>query len=55
MRKRDSKRRWKARVRLGRFIPAWVLMCHKLPFNFRLVSLHGEYLMADMEGTNNAQ
>lgn len=30
MRKRDSKRRWKARLKLGKQIPIWVKIVHRL-------------------------
>lgn len=30
MRKLDSKRRWKARLKLGKQIPIWVMMEHRI-------------------------
>jgi hypothetical protein len=45
MRKRDSKRRWKARLRLGKQIPIWVMMKYRVypPPNEKLKEIYNIY------------
>lgn len=49
MRKRDSKRRWKARCRIGRMIPLTAIVNHRLDrwFVFTSVMLNMEVYFAE--------
>jgi hypothetical protein len=46
--KRASKRRWKARCRIGRMIPATAIMEHKLDrwFRFEPVNINADFYRA---------
>lgn len=48
MRKRDSKRRWKARCRIGRAIPGIVIVEHQLDrwFVFLLLNVNADFYVA---------